>query len=176
MSLLAMSIAAAADGHNPFTGFYGGAESGLESMTFNGANEKYISYAFFGGYRYQMNSGLVAGVEVYYGENDYNSWGGFDESDLSVGHTKGAMAVLGYALGSEQKSLLFGKLGYSRTDFDVTGWDSGVTTSDSESGLLFGGGYEYKLWEFMSFRVAVDRVNTGMIKQTRVTIGGMLTF
>ena len=137
-----------------FEGFYAGAELGYNNINLgNTSNSGGLYYGGMAGYRIQMPSNLVLGLEARFGDSTATEMVGFGETnvEISAGRQLGVDAIFGYAMGDNKDVLAYGFLGY--TNAKVTGSALGANTSATGDGLRFGLGAEYVLTDNMSLRV-----------------------
>lgn len=134
-----------------FDGIYGGIETGLDFTKLAGDAKRDKSLYLGGvlGYRVQMDSGMVFGLEGTFGDNGYKNNALGKHTDYEYGGS----LILGSAFGNDGANLLYGKVGYVRARFDETGAGG---TKHFDGGWRFGGGYERSLSDNLSFRLGVD--------------------
>jgi len=174
-ALMASSATVAAD--DSFSGLYIGAEGGFDSTTFGGAkdNTRYLGGLL--GFRYQMDSNMVLGIEGTYGNSGYSGSGGFDFSTPDFGNEWTASGLLGFAFGDDNDNLVFAKVGYTQTKFDIIDNDTDAVTSGDVTGLRFGGGYERKFGDILSVRLSVDYSKPeSFFKQLQAKAGLLVSF
>lgn len=160
-ALLAATAATAttatlADDDKKFHGSYVGVEAGIDWTKLNGdvKRDRSIYYGGVIGFRNQMDSGLVIGIEGTFGDTGYknNATGAHSDYEWSAGLT------LGSAFGDDGANLIYGKAAFVKTRFDATVADGGTY---SDSGWRFGGGYERALSDNVSFRLGGDYTTYG---------------
>ena len=157
-ALLATTSAAtfAADDDKKFDGVYAGVEAGVDWTKLAGdlGRDKSFYYGGVIGFRRQMDSGLVMGLEGTFGDT------GFQNNTTNADYEWSAGLTLGSAFGSDGGNLIYGKAAYVKTRFTDTG-DTGTETKFSEDGWRFGGGYERSINENTSLRLGVDYTTYG---------------
>lgn len=150
MTALTMTTAAQAADKN-FNGAYAGAELGYNSFDFaDDYREDGVYYGGFVGYRMQMDSDLVIGLEGRFGDSSATTDLGFAGAEIDAGRQLGVDATLGYALGADKNILAFALVGYTNTK--ISGTAANVNTSATGDGVRFGLGGEYALTENISLR------------------------
>lgn len=146
----------AADDDKKFDGLYGGIEAGIDWTKLSGdlARDKSFYYGGVVGFRRQMDSGLVMGLEGTFGDT------GFQNNSANADYEWSAGLTLGSAFGSDGDNLIYGKAAYVRTRFVEAG-DSDTNSNFTTNGWRFGGGYERSLNENVSFRLGADYTTYG---------------
>ena len=117
----------AADEDKKFQGAYVGIESGIDWTKLSGDASRDKSFYYGGviGFRNQLESGLVVGLEGTFGDSGFAPEGSVFHSDYEWS----AGLTLGTAFGSDGANLLYGKAAYVETKF---GSDTeGLSTTDS---------------------------------------------
>ena len=153
LGVTAFSASAVAnDSEQKFDGLYGGLELGFDQLRIPDVKEDNIYYGGVLGYRNQLPSGLVTGIEGTFGDNKINL------GDLARTKYEWSTALtLGWTMG--ENSLLYGKLGYAELKGE---FDDGVTSfTESDGGLRAGIGFEQALSRSISFRAGVDYTTYG---------------
>lgn len=152
-TLLALPVAA--QDSAPFSGPYGGIEAGVDWTRLAGDRKRDRSFYYGGviGYRQQLDSGLVMGIEGTFGDSGYKN----NAAGIAADYEWSTSLVLGTAFG-DGANLLYAKAGYAQTSFDPLG-----TPDDSftDGGWRFGGGYERALTDTVSFRLGGDYTTYG---------------
>jgi len=165
MTVAATTATFAADDRK-FDGSYVGIEGGMDwtKLETDGKRDRSIYYGGIIGYRTQMDSGLVMGIEGTFGDTGYNrpATGAHTNYELSAGLT------LGMAFGNDGANLLYGKAAYVRTRFDRS---SAADDSYNDGGWRFGGGYERAINDNLSLRLSADYTTYGKDKSTIATEG-----
>jgi len=134
-----------------FDGVYGGLEAGLD-FTKLGNDQKRDRSLYLGGvlgYRAQMDSGMVFGLEGSFGDSGYKNNALGKHTDYEYGGS----LILGSVFGSDGSNLFYGKAGYVRARFDET---LAGGTKHFDGGWRFGAGYEKALNDNISLRLGVD--------------------
>lgn len=152
IAALSMASAAQAADKN-FNGFYAGAELGYNNFKLT-ENKSGFYYGGLAGYRVQLDSDLVLGLETRFGDTTASETitvSGVD-IELSAGRQIGVDAVLGYALGENKDVLAFGTVGYINGRINGSALDA--NSSVDGDGVRFGLGAEYVLTEQASVRVS----------------------
>jgi opacity protein-like surface antigen len=145
----------AADEDNKFHGSYVGIESGIDwtKLSNDASSDKSLYYGGVIGFRNQMDSGLVVGIEGTFGDTGY-------KNELTGAHANyewSAGLTLGTVFGSDGSNLIYGKAAYVQTNFDAgTGLDN-----YTDKGWRFGGGYERAMSENVSLRLGADYTTYG---------------
>lgn len=164
----ALTIPAAAQDNEPFSGLYGGIEAGVDWTKLDGdlKRDRSLYYGGVIGFRQQMDRGLVFGLEGTFGDSGYKN----NALGLSADYEWSTSLVLGKTFG-DGRNLLFGKAGYAQTSFDPLG-----TQDDSftDGGWRFGGGYERALTDRVSFRLGGDYTTYGNDNGQWQAKGGLL--
>lgn len=145
------TAALAVDDDKKFDGLYGGIEAGIDWTKLSGdlSRDKSFYYGGVLGFRRQMDTGLVMGLEGTFGDT------GFQNNTANADYEWSAGLTLGSAFGSDGDNLIYGKAAYVRTRFTDVG-DSGSSRNFTTKGWRFGGGYERSLSENVSFRLGGD--------------------
>ncbi|MFC3051372.1 outer membrane protein [Kordiimonas pumila] len=168
VSLTAATATLAQDGKY-FDGSYVGIEGGLDwtELAIDSNSDNSLYYGGVIGFRNQMDSGIVTGIEGSFGDTGY-------KNDLTGTHSNyewSASLILGKAFGQDGTNLLYGKAGYVRTNFDATPADD---DSYGEGGWRFGGGYERAVNERLSMRLGADYTTYGNDENAWQTKAGVL--
>jgi len=170
-ALIASASAAtlAADDDKKFDGAYVGVEAGIDwtKLAADAGRDKSFYYGGVLGFRRQMDSGFVFGIEGTFGDTGYQNNGTNADYEWTTGLT------LGSAFGSDGANLIYGKAAFVQTRFTDIG-DSGNETSFNENGWRFGGGYERSLSDSTSFRLGADYTTYGNDKNGWATKAGLL--
>jgi len=172
-ALAMTSVAQAADKN--FNGAYAGAELGYNSFKFTeGLKKDAAYYGIFAGYRIQMDSDLVLGLEGRFG--DSSATADFSNNiEISAGRQLGIDATIGYALGKEKDFLAFAFAGY--TNARLTNRANNSDTSTTGDGVRFGLGGEYAVTENVSFRVTSAYADyQGDVRDIQVNAGVLFRF
>jgi opacity protein-like surface antigen len=160
---------AAADQDKKFDGTYVGIESGIDwtKLATDGSRDKSLYYGGVFGFRNQMDSGIVVGIEGTFGDTGYKNeaTGAHSNYEWSAGLT------LGTAFGSDGANLIYGKAAYVKTNFDLSDAEG---DSYGDSGWRFGGGYERALNQNVSFRLGADYTTYGDEKDGWAGKAGLL--
>jgi Outer membrane protein beta-barrel domain len=155
--LTAVSTATLAAGDDKkFDGSYIGVETGLDwtKLAGDGKRDKSVYYGGVIGFRRQMDSGLVFGIEGTFGDTGYDN----TVTGVNAKYEYSAGLTLGSVFGSDEANLIYGKAAYVRTRFDV----SAATSSNyTDGGWRFGGGYERSLGDNISLRLGADYTTYG---------------
>ncbi len=159
----------AADNDKKFDGSYIGVEAGIDwtKLANDTGRDKSFYYGGVLGFRSQMNSGLVIGLEGTFGDTGYQSpiTGANAKYEYSAGLT------LGSAFGDDGANLIYTKAAYVRARFDPSSAAGDAYTDD---GWRFGGGYERALSDSMSFRLSTDYTTYGTGKNGWASKAGLL--
>lgn len=151
----AISAPTLAQDGDPFSGLYGGVEAGVDWTKLSGdvKRDRSLYYGGVIGYRQQLESGLVFGLEGTFGDSGYRN----NAEGLAADYEWSTSLVLGSTFG-DGANLLYAKAGYAQTSFDPLG-----TSGDSftDGGWRFGGGYERALTDRVSFRLGGDYTTYG---------------
>lgn len=161
------TTANAQDG-DPFTGLYGGIEGGFDwtKLANDAKRDRSLYYGGVLGYRAQMDSGLVLGLEGTFGKSGYDN----NALGIEANYEWSGSLILGTTLG-DGNNLLYGKAGFARSNFDPVG-----TPNDSfnDDGWRFGLGYERALSSNMSLRLGGDYTTYGNDVEQWQTKAGLL--
>lgn len=164
----ALTIPALAQDATPFSGLYGGIEAGVDWTKLDGdvKRDRSLYYGGVLGFRQQMDTGMVFGLEGTFGDSGYNN----KALGLKAEYEWSTSLVLGQTFG-DGNNLLYGKAGYARTTFNPVG-----TPNDSfgDGGWRFGGGYERALSDSVSFRLGGDYTTYGNDSEQWQAKGGLL--
>ncbi|MEX0299394.1 MAG: outer membrane protein [Kordiimonas sp.] len=135
-----------------FDGIYGGIEAGLDftKLANDAKRDRSLYWGGVLGYRVQMDSGMVFGLEGTFGDSGYKNNALGKHTDYEYGGS----LILGSAFGEDGSNLFYGKVGYVRARFDETGVEGG--TKHFDGGWRFGAGYEKSLSQNISLRLGVD--------------------
>ncbi|WP_417451776.1 outer membrane beta-barrel protein [Kordiimonas sp.] len=128
--------AANAQDQKHFDGFYLGGEFG---HTFSDGSDD-IYYGAVGGYRKQLDSNLVVGVEGTFGNADIQY----------LDHIWTVNGTVGYAFGAEKRDLIFGGVGYVKAKASAAGY------TETGSDISFIAGYERAIGDNLSLRVKAN--------------------
>jgi len=148
--------ALAADDDKKFDGAYVGVEAGIDwtKLTSGASRDKSLYYGGVLGFRKQMDSGLVFGIEGSFGDTGYQNNSTNADYEWSTG------LILGSAFGSDGANLIYGKAAYVQTRFTDIG-DLGTASKFSDGGWRFGAGYERALSSKISLRLGGDYTTYG---------------
>ncbi|NVJ70153.1 MAG: outer membrane beta-barrel protein [Alphaproteobacteria bacterium] len=179
-----------------FDGFFAGIETGISHDSgqpkdrWYNANDTNLYYGVLAGYRLQLDSGFVFGLEAALGDTTYKNkarpidctdCGFFDAigldnnwvADYSADYGWSLSGTLGHTFGVGQKNLIFAKAGYIKLhngsdipegDAFIYGNESGEifeVRNPNDSGLILGGGYERAITGKLRFRISADYVDLG---------------
>lgn len=151
----AFTGATQAQNSETFTGLYGGIEGGLDwtKLANDRKRDRSLYYGGVLGYRAQMDSGLVMGLEGTFGKSGYDN----NALGLKANYEWSSSLLLGSTFG-DGNNLLYGKAGFARTNFDPQG-----TPNDSfnDDGWRFGLGFERAVTSNVSFRLGGDYTTYG---------------
>lgn len=153
--------------HADYTGPYVGAEFGYSNTevkvdllddTMIKPDDDGVTYGGVVGYRHNMN-GLVIGVEGRAGDSDNKLMTTVDTTDASASSKRelGISGILGYT--PDDRVLIFGIVGYQNLKGKLT--IDGVSDTDTDDGIRYGGGVEYGVTENVSIRATVTRTDYG---------------
>jgi len=159
----------AADDDKKFDGVYMGAEVGIDwtKLATDASRDKSLYYGGVLGFRRQMDSGLVMGIEGTFGDTGYKN----EATGAHANHEWSAGLTLGSAFGADGANLIYGKAAFVRTRFDAS---SAADDSYNDDGWRFGGGYERALNENVSFRLGADYTTYGKDKNGWAAKSGLL--
>ncbi|MEQ1650634.1 MAG: outer membrane beta-barrel protein [Hyphomicrobiaceae bacterium] len=170
IATLATATATAAQDRAPiWTGLYLGAHIGGASSSWKApdidinTNASAIAGGVFGGGNYQVGSAVFGAELDHTFVNMKKSWtDGVDTITLSNGGLTSIRARAGFLL--DPRLLAYGTLGWGRGTARVTFFDGINTLSESKStsGLVYGGGIEYKMTNNVSLRGEVLRFNNSV--------------
>ncbi|WP_321395345.1 porin family protein [Emcibacter sp.] len=152
----ALSTATAAFAEeNSFAGPYVGVEVGYNDLDFDagtanvGANG--FNYGLFAGYRYQVGSSLLLGLEARAGESTASL--GDETASIDAGRQLGVDATIGTTLGTNNNILAFAFVGYENARLTANvGNESDAADMD---GIRFGAGTEYAFTKNLSVRATL---------------------
>jgi len=146
----------AADDDKKFHGAYVGAEIGIDwtKLATDTKRDKSFYYGGIIGFRNQLDSGLVIGIEGTFGDTGYKN----EITGAHANYEWSAGLTLGTAFGSDSANLIYGKAAYVKSQFDASTADNDSFTED---GWRFGGGYERALNENISLRLGTDYTTYG---------------
>ncbi len=147
--------AAQADDDKKFNGLYGGIEAGLDFTKLGGdvKRDRSLYYGGVLGYRSQLDSGLVVGIEGTLGDTGYQN----NAAGIGSKYEWSTSLTLGTAFGDDGNNLIYGKAGYVRGRFNPAGENNAF----NNGGWRFGGGYERSLTENVSLRLSGDYTTYG---------------
>lgn len=167
--VIAATTATIANDDKKFDGAYVGIEGGLDwtKLATDTGRDRSLYYGGVLGYRSQMDSGLVVGLEGTFGDTGYKN----ETTGAHSNYEMGASLTLGTVFGSDGSNLLYGKAGYVRTKFDAS---SAEGDSYTDGGWRFGGGYERAVSENISLRLGADYTTYGDDKSGWQTKAGIL--
>ncbi|WP_417316685.1 porin family protein [Emcibacter sp.] len=154
-ALLLGSASAHAQENQRFTGTYAGVEVGYNDLSWDvegidiGANG--LAYGLFAGYRQQMASSLVLGLEARVGESTASL--GEEGASIDAGRQLGLDATIGTTLGAEGNILGFAFVGYENAR--LTAHLGNEEESSDLDGIRFGVGAEYAFSENLGMRATV---------------------
>jgi len=159
----------AADNDKKFDGAYVGIESGVDwtKLAADASRDKSVYYGGVIGFRRQMDSGLVYGIEGTFGDTGY-------KGELTDAHSKyewSAGLTLGTVFGEDGANLIYGKAAYVKARFDAS---DAADDSFGDAGWRFGAGYERALSENMSLRLGSDYTTYGNDKNGWAGKAGLL--
>lgn len=174
LAALAMTSAAQAADKN-FNGAYAGAEVGYNSFDFtDGIKEDALYYGGFVGYRMQMDSDLVLGLEGRFGDSTATA-GYLGNGEIKAGRQLGIDASIGYALGQKKDFLAFAFVGYTNAKLSTD--VANVSESVTGDGVRYGLGGEYVLTENISLRLTGAYANyEGEPSDVQVNAGILFRF
>jgi len=165
-AVMAAGTVAHADDSKHFDGFHLGGEAGYlhDNSDLNG-----VYYGAFAGYRKQLDSNMVIGVEGTFGKPDLeaSAFGAIAETD----HIWTAMGTLGFVTGTDSRNLWSLGAGYAQTRATAT--FNGRETSDTGKGVAGFVGFERAMGDNLSLRA---RATTYEFESFQGTIGLGLRF
>jgi outer membrane immunogenic protein len=124
-------------------------------VTFDGVSISGVAGSLFAGVKYPLDGGFFIGAEANVGTSGADAEISlFDitvEADAKTSY--GAAALLGYQV--TDATALYGRLGYQRTEYELTVREPGFSVSDDETfgGVRFGIGMESELTEQLALRL-----------------------
>lgn len=146
----------AADDDKKFQGSYVGIESGIDwtKLSTDTSRDKSLYYGGVFGFRNQLESGLVVGLEGSFGDTGYKN----EDTGAHSNYEWSAGLTLGTVFGNDGANLLYGKAAYVQTNFDA---GTGTDNNYNDSGWRFGGGYERAINPNISLRLGTDYTTYG---------------
>jgi len=159
----------AADDDKKFDGAYAGVEAGIDwtKLATDTGRDKSFYYGGVIGFRTQMDSGLVMGIEGTFGDTGYKN----ETTGAHANYEWSAGLTLGTAFGDDGANLIYGKAAYVKTQFDAS---SAADDNYSGDGWRFGGGYERALSANVSLRLGADYTTYGDDKNGWSAKSGLL--
>ena len=157
--LICANLVSPAQAQGDFSGGYAGAEVGYLGIDTNGIltnDPNGVYYGGFLGYRGQNSSGLVYGIEGYFGDSSANASEmiGPITVNVDMGRIFGFDGILGYA--ASNKVLIFAHAGYINAKITLSTPSLPISVSDSEGGWRAGGGVEVILKNNVNIRVKIS--------------------
>lgn len=168
-----------------FDGLYAGVELGASYLDLNGGDQAGLYYGGLVGWRRQVDSGFVFGLEGTFGtsDNSFDDNAGFTTiAPLDFDHQWSVAATIGKAFGNRKNNLVFAKIGYqeNRYSFDLDDAPAGLPdaflATFKNDGLLLGAGYERALSDLMSLRLATDYADNSGSQQWQTKLGLVFKF
>lgn len=155
LAVLSTAPVAAAAEENVFAGPYAGLEAGYNNIKIGSdlgsVKEDGFNYGVFAGYRYQLDTSILLGLEARLGE----STASFSDGTATIDSTRqiGIDATIGTTLGSDDNILAFAFVGYDNLRMNTI-----VGTAETDvklDGIRFGAGAEYAFGNNLSLRGTV---------------------
>lgn len=137
-----------AQNNGQWTGFYAGAQAGINSSSANSgiSTEQALNLGILGGYTFQVANHVVVGGNAFYEWNQGKTHSGPGGTAKIGTNVYGVDAMVGFPLSQSGAWMPFVKIGYGWANFT-----DDASSTPSQNAMRYGAGIEWRTSEMLGF-------------------------